>query len=428
LVQIVQKTFSKIHDKAFIATHKTAPQAFTRQRKLPFHQLVTFLLNLVKGSVQDELDAYFQAFDKEILPQESVTKAAFSKARRYLSHTAFTALTDELNHHVDTEGLSPTWKGHRVYAVDGSRVNLPDTPDILEHFGGQKSQNGLYPQALLSQCYNVHSGLTLDAIVSPCRGNERVLAAEHLKKTNPNDILIYDRGYSAFLLYAQHNQHQRYFVMRLKTQRPQCEVSQFLKEASHDKEILLSPTYNAKNQLKSHDLPTDDLRLRLIKTSLPNGEVEILITNLLDTRYTPDDFNALYALRWSVEEDYKRLKKRLSLESFSGKTVNAVLQDIHAKILSKNLTLLLTMVANQQIETKNTLQKWRYQINVTQAFSNMKHQIVQLIKQANPQGVIEYLLKWFCSRIEPIRPNRSFSRKAKFGSTKRFRGNYKHVR
>jgi len=62
------------------------------------------------------------------------------------------------------------------------------------------------------------------------------------------------------------------------------------------------------------------LKLRLIRVE-NNGQVEVLITSLLDMgKYPIEIFRDLYHLRWPVEEDYKTMKCRLELENFSGKS------------------------------------------------------------------------------------------------------------
>jgi len=49
-------------------------------------------------------------------------------------------------------------------------------------------------------------------------------------------------------------------------------------------------------------LPTQSLRLRLIRVELEDGEVEVLITNLIDEEAFPANaFKELYHLRWGAE-------------------------------------------------------------------------------------------------------------------------------
>ena len=42
-----------------------------------------------------------------------------------------------------------------------------------------------------------------------------MLAGEHLAATRANDLILYDRGYPAFWLFALHHQEQRRFCARM---------------------------------------------------------------------------------------------------------------------------------------------------------------------------------------------------------------------
>ena len=48
---------------------------------------------------------------------------------------------------------------------------------------------------------------------------------------------------------------------------------------------------------------------------------------------------------WGVEEHIKRQNRWAEIENFSGRSVLAIRQDIHAKILSMNLTAMVSNVA-----------------------------------------------------------------------------------
>jgi len=47
-----------IFSENFLSSNKQSPKNFIRNRILPFHNIIFFLMNLIKGSYQDELD-YF---------------------------------------------------------------------------------------------------------------------------------------------------------------------------------------------------------------------------------------------------------------------------------------------------------------------------------------------------------------------------------
>ncbi|HYN76722.1 MAG TPA: hypothetical protein VES73_02890 [Lamprocystis sp. (in: g-proteobacteria)] len=50
-----------------------------------------------------------------------------------------------------------------------------------------------------SQLYDVLNDVVGDADVFPYEVGEWVLAGEHLATTGPTDLILYDRGYPAFL-------------------------------------------------------------------------------------------------------------------------------------------------------------------------------------------------------------------------------------
>jgi hypothetical protein len=45
-----------IFSEDFLSRHRRSPKDFVRERLLPFHNMIFFLLNMIKGSLQDELD------------------------------------------------------------------------------------------------------------------------------------------------------------------------------------------------------------------------------------------------------------------------------------------------------------------------------------------------------------------------------------
>ena len=66
--------------------------------------------------------------------------------------------------------------------------------------------------------------------------------------------------------------------------------------------ITLKATPRSVEQCLAKGLPTQPLRLRLIRVELEDGEVEVLITNLMDEEVFPaHEFKELYHLRWGAE-------------------------------------------------------------------------------------------------------------------------------
>lgn len=297
MTQIVRNTLSLLCQSDFIDRHKTSAKAFSRTRKLPFKTLCLFLLSLVKGSLQDELDAFFQLFNGADYEERFVTKSAISQARKYLSHSAFCELSDHFIQQYYADAEIKRWLGYRLCAVDGSTLRLPDHQELKNYFGGLDSGTGLSTLARTSECYDVLNGITLDFQLEPYKSSERDLAALHLKKTTDRDLMIYDRGYPAFWFFALHRQYQRDFCMRVPVGLFPT-IAKFTRSVHKDRVVTLKANKNSKTICRRRGLSFDPIRLRLIKIVLSTGEIEVLVTTLMDkNRFAHALFEDLYHLR-----------------------------------------------------------------------------------------------------------------------------------
>lgn len=71
-----------IISKNFISHHKRSSKDFSRNRTLPFSIMALFLMNLLKSSIQNELDNFFKAINKYDITERRVTASAFCQARK----------------------------------------------------------------------------------------------------------------------------------------------------------------------------------------------------------------------------------------------------------------------------------------------------------------------------------------------------------
>ena len=276
----------------FAALARTRETDFTRKRSLPLSHLVLFLLNLRKGTNQDELDRFFEVMTGQTVVQ-GVTPSAFCQARQKLNPDALPALNRVLLREFGDHFALRLWQGFRLLAVDGSTGRLPDSADIRKTFG-DAPEGASVPMARFSRLYDVLNGLVIEADIEPLSSGERVLAGEHLLATEHNDLLLYDRGYPAFWLFAYHYQEQRQFCARLP--KNFCTEAQvFLNSEQKSAVVTLSPGREARKQCEDYGLPTDPIQIRLIKVKLNTGEIELLATSLLDAQAYPSPwFKRLY--------------------------------------------------------------------------------------------------------------------------------------
>lgn len=427
-VGLIQCFKDLLLSKEFKEEHRQKPTNFTRQRSLPFALVVIFLLNLVKHALQDELDEFFKLLNGADVATRLVSKSAFSQARQKLKYEAFIKLNQAQVRYGTSHLHLETWHGLRLVAIDGSMTELPHTAEIDEHFGvWHPAAGGTCPKARVSQMFDVLNQVTLDAIIAPKDKGERALAEEHFAHLQVNDLVLVDRNYPAFWLFAAILKHPAHFCARMKLGSWKV-VKQFVVSGLQEQIVQLLPCWNAVQDCKDRNLSTTPLTVRLIRVELDTGDIEVLITSLVDMeRYPVSLFKELYHARWPVEEDYKVLKSRLEVENWSGLSVLSVYQDFHAKVFTKNLTVLLARPAQAVVQQKGQDKKLDYRINMTNAFSKMKDAVVLLLHRSAILPLLEKIWQLMIRTIEPIRRGRSFPH-TKRVRPKKFAISYKPIR
>jgi hypothetical protein len=410
----------------FAACARLTPAAFTRQRELPLPLLVGLLLNLRKGRLQDEVNGFWEVLTGQPLAT-GVSAAALCKARQKLDPYALWGLNERLLGAFANAFPRRRWHGLRVLATDGSTLRLPRSPAVIAHFGAPPSGSTI-PLGRLSQRVDVLNGVVVDAELAAYDVGERVLASEHLEATAPQDLVLYDRGYPAFWLFARHYPLERDFCARLPLGFS-TQVTAFLASGARSAVITLTPTAEAVRQCRWYDIPTAPIPVRLVRVTLANGETEVLATSLLAEQDWPSTwFKGLYHLRWGAEEAYKCGKLRLELENFSGLSVRVVLQDGFTKLFTLNLTAICAWVA-QAIATARYRQRRRdYGVNFAHAWSCMKNTVVRLLVGADTTDLLTSLILAMATTVEAVRPDRSFPRNMKPAKLQGFHRNYKRCR
>ncbi|MES9855983.1 MAG: IS4 family transposase, partial [Sedimenticola sp.] len=217
------------------------------------------------------------------------------------------------------------WLGHRLYGVDGSKINLP--APLLKEGYSKPQPNSHYPQGLLSSCYQLKAKIPHDFdLVS--HGNERLCALAHLKTLRPNDVCVYDRGYFSYALLSLHIDADVFPIFRLKKNSGKV-IDEFMESNEVDKIVTIVPT-KARQREIIKDFPCMKFtpkRLRLIKYTI--GENSYTIgTTLVGAPYTIAALKEVYHSRWGIEELYKISKKLIEVDDFHGKSERGVKQEL----------------------------------------------------------------------------------------------------
>jgi hypothetical protein len=416
--KVVAITRQLVHDRVFVAAHRMDKNSFTRQRLLTFPRLCVLIVRKTVRSAHAGLTDFF-ARVSEGLAERAPTASACTQARAKLKHTAFI----ELNRRAILDPLYAAhdsivrWRDRRVLAIDSSILRLPATESMAERFGWTALQNqngpaGRCVQARLCVLYDLLNQIALDALVTPLARGERQLAIEQLGRAHPSDVIVMDRGFASHQLFASCLEQQRDFVCR-------CERTSFAivrelfarPEPGRSVTALLQPPARKKQPLGPSGRA---IQVRFITVALCTGELEVLATSLLDEeKYPTAEFGKLYQARWAIETYYGRLKGRLDLEHFSGQTLEAVLQDIHAAIYLSNLETILIGPAQTQLQRRSQDCVHRQQVNHAVAFHALKSRLIELLLSQKPiDQIVAQLEESFLQNAQLVRPERHVPRRA----------------
>ncbi len=318
-----------------------------RQRTLNTLLVVLFVYRIVftpdsqgYATVLEQLWEQCRALDLQ-LPQRPVTPAAICRARAKVDEQLFLRIHRAVLAEFPPDTPHSLWRGHRTFAVDGSKLNLPRP--LLESGYRTPGPTAYYPQGLLSCLYRLQSRLPIDFGLH-AHADERRAARLHLDALAPGDVVVYDRGYYSRALLQAHLERGLHAVFRLQAN-ANSEFQAFIQSAHTEALVSLAAPADANSPQPAANRPA--LRVRLVKyTAGPT--VFSLATTLLDAqRYRQQDLARLYHGRWSLEEYYKTAKQMLVLEQFRGRSERLVRQELYAHF---TLAALSRLFANHSEE------------------------------------------------------------------------------
>ena len=150
----------------------------------------------------------------------SMNTGGFSKARHRLSLELVKDITKAISCKVRLNSSSKsTWRGIKVYLLDGTRIDLPCTPDIEQHYPRSSNQHGKVqnPKMLCMFMHDLVTGVALNPAYGAWRGSkatsEQALSKEILPEAEKGSLILGDRNFGVFSVAhaAQLSGHQVLF-------------------------------------------------------------------------------------------------------------------------------------------------------------------------------------------------------------------------
>lgn len=401
---------------------------FTRNRKLSFKKVIMLLISMGSSTVTKELLDYF---DFKI---DTPTASSLIQQRNKLKPEALLYLLKDFICKYDA---NKKFKGHRLIAVDGSKVNIPTNPEDKESYilsnKNSKGYNILQVNALYDLCNKIY----LDATIQPYRKmNEHGALITMINRSNLSEksIIVADRGYESYNTVAHFNNNGWGFVIRVKAPnvgKGLLSKTGFPINEAFDKKVSVLMTRRQTNKIKNNPelyrflsknstfdfLPVGSkalypLSFRVVSIHLDSGKFEYLITNLDPNHFSPEDLKEIYKRRWGIEISFRDLKHNIGMLNFHSKKVAHISQEIYAKMI---LYCFCEMITLNVVIKQDQMKKYTYQVNFSIAITVC----IKFLKQTdiNAPPDVEAIIKRY---ISPVRDGRSFPREIKTQPSKSF--------
>ena len=390
---------------------KNPESDFTRNRKLSFHDYIQFMLQMQSKSVSNEI---MEFFDHSL---SSPTKSAFTQQRYKLLPDGWNFLfhTFVEQCHVLSD---QRYRGYRLLACDGSDVNIAREPSDERTFihEGEKGYNAIHINAL----YDITNRTYCDFLV---QGKKKLheRAALNTMVDRYTDlvpaIVMADRGYESFNVFAHLIRNNMKFVIRMKDinsngilaayDLPDSEFDTFIQTTltrRHTKETLGNPNmYTILQPVTDFDFLNEkctyyDMKFRIVRILLDNGTYICIATNLSEDEFSLEEIKKLYRMRWTEETSFRELKYTIGLINWHSSKYDGILQEIYARMILYNFCELVT--AHAIVKTKDHA-KHIYKINFATAVNICR----AYLKHSSDETETMLLIQ---RHLTPVRPNRKY--------------------
>ncbi len=232
-------------------------------------------------------------------------------------------------------------RGLHLFAIDGTVMNLPDTPRNAAYFGrpsGGDRGEGAFPQLRKLSLVEVGTHVEVAFKVAPYRCGEKAMVPALLAHVPPNALVIWDRNFFSYELWKGLISRGIHVLARIQ-KGPLLQPVRTLADGSYLAKIYPTPYDRLKDR--------KGIVVRVIKYTLDDpqrtghGEEHILMTDLLDEKlYPASEFIPGYHERWEheltydeqkVHQDPPRVSKPAHLRSESPE---GVVQELYALSLA----------------------------------------------------------------------------------------------
>jgi transposase IS4-like protein/DDE family transposase len=354
-----------------------------RQRQLPARLVVYYVIALAlfgPVSCTEVLRCLIESLrwlhrSAELLPV--ACKSAITQARTRLGPEPLRRLYAAVARPLAQPDTPGAWyRGWRLVSLDGTTIDLPDTPALDEQYGRPGAASGAsgFPQLRLVTLLETGTRAAIAVAFDRYRVGEAVLVRRLLDHLGRGMLCLADRGVSGFALWRRAAATGADLLWRVRGDRI-LPCHQVLPDGSYISYLYASQRH------RRHDRA--GIRVRVIDYRLDGvagaEPMYRLITTILDPALAPAaELAALYHERWQAEIAFLELKVtlpggRLMLRS---RRPDLVEQELYGLLLAHFAVRRLMLQASAQVACDpdtlsfvHTIRVVRRQVSLDAAFS-----------------------------------------------------------
>lgn len=297
-----------------------------RRRSLPARSMVYFAIGMAlhaDGSYEDVMAqltdglSWSAGWSQSYVPP---SKSAIFQARDRLGPGPVEALFRRVAKPLAQVGTPGSWlAGRRLVAVDGTCLDVADTPANDEFFGRpgvSKGERSAFPMARVAAAIECGTHAVIDAEVGAYTTSEPVLVEPLLDRLRPGMLVLVDRGLMSFALWRRAVVTGADLLWRVKNSGNAITAHPIQDLPDGSWLARLDPP---KNELRD-DPAAQPLTVRVIDYTLHDGRRQAgendpdeityrLFTSILDPdQASAEDLALAYAQRWEIENVFDELK------------------------------------------------------------------------------------------------------------------------
>jgi hypothetical protein len=227
------------------------------------------------------------------------------------------------------------WNGYRVFAGDGTYIQMQDSSSIREKYEVKHNGEGSegYPQGLLEVLIERGTGQLYAYRLSNRHISELALFYEMLDELPEKSLLLLDDLYNCFEIISKCKRLNIEIVIPDKKERD-YELIEKLEDG--DEIITIKTPKNRSKWLEINEKP-NKIFLRRIQCKSPEGKGYVLLTTILDKTIKKEDIQLLYLTRWDIEIGIREIKTVMDINVLRSKTPEMAHKELCISLATYNL-------------------------------------------------------------------------------------------